>query len=614
MESEEEFDRRFRKVHVTDKRPASERNAPKGIFTKVEDAVGASDEGSVVFKFNRKNAIAIDFRNNDVEKKGLTYAPSLRNPYYLSVGQPLFTKLFPDHLHGPDYTTPAKSIRPRPNSAIEPSFYVSLKLFHDMAEDQVDWLSLSQKHGPEAPMTTSAETKQEATTLKEMAFGRLLDPPTTDPLGEDIEGGPVQSSMSIEKERRTTSSDKFGRSKNTKTKYGDKKSKETKYKTNTPVGNNKVEESWKNAYIPIRTKDGSLMWVLLHHWKEDPTARRGQLAKVKAAFGEIWMEATATDPETAAGYRPRYSSTELQFPLIVVPSRVALCHRLGWDESSADDLFKSLVNKINLETTLKNTQLHVELEAPHNSVKMGENPLGLFDTYISLEHYDFYMKSLELFKGEQIQTLLPTDAHRSHVTKIKNLTMWLDKFRHPISAEEYTVPQKEAVALTKPNGDFGKGIFLRSTHGSTWRIDVNLDKLFDASTKREPRYAPKNIIGMPANQLANECFKWNPVAKPKDSGHEHRMSNGLYMAEWLHLCAFSWGGLLPLPQTSGKHIIYRSSDIPQNLILGTSETNSVMTRYWTSLNLLWVFFLRKADWHTDSRKPGKPWSKTKAKW
>lgn len=48
-------------------------------------------------------------------------------------------------------------------------------------------------------------------------------------------------------------------------------------------------------------------------------------------------------------------------------------------------------------------------------------------------------------------------------------------------------------------------------------------------------------------------------------------------AEWLHRCAYSWGGLTDEP---------RSSQAPKNLIFGTGECNSIMTRYekaWQAL-------------------------------
>lgn len=43
-------------------------------------------------------------------------------------------------------------------------------------------------------------------------------------------------------------------------------------------------------------------------------------------------------------------------------------------------------------------------------------------------------------------------------------------------------------------------------------------------------------------------------------------------SQWLHRCAFSWGGL-------GKPGNIHSSQLRENLVFGTSECNSVMTRY-----------------------------------
>ncbi|KAK6329937.1 hypothetical protein TWF718_003364 [Orbilia javanica] len=60
-----------------------------------------------------------------------------------------------------------------------------------------------------------------------------------------------------------------------------------------------------------------------------------------------------------------------------------------------------------------------------------------------------------------------------------------------------------------------------------------------------------------------------------------KMKNGLYTAEWLHLSAFSWGGLC----ANGSHM---TSQVPGNLIFGTSEANTVMTRYEKSWQDLFV--------------------------
>ncbi|KAK6525428.1 hypothetical protein TWF694_005566 [Orbilia ellipsospora] len=60
--------------------------------------------------------------------------------------------------------------------------------------------------------------------------------------------------------------------------------------------------------------------------------------------------------------------------------------------------------------------------------------------------------------------------------------------------------------------------------------------------------------------------------------------HSFYIAEWLHLSAFSWGGLLNTDDEKDDN--YMTSQTYWNLIFGTSETNSVMTRFekaWQTL-------------------------------
>ncbi|KAF5645159.1 hypothetical protein F52700_2359 [Fusarium sp. NRRL 52700] len=53
-----------------------------------------------------------------------------------------------------------------------------------------------------------------------------------------------------------------------------------------------------------------------------------------------------------------------------------------------------------------------------------------------------------------------------------------------------------------------------------------------------------------------------------------RMRSGVYPAEWLHLSAFSWGGVASVDDEDG----YITSQNLENLVFGTSEWNSAMTR------------------------------------
>ncbi|KAK3374343.1 hypothetical protein B0T24DRAFT_679700 [Lasiosphaeria ovina] len=59
----------------------------------------------------------------------------------------------------------------------------------------------------------------------------------------------------------------------------------------------------------------------------------------------------------------------------------------------------------------------------------------------------------------------------------------------------------------------------------------------------------------------------------------NQMLKWLYMSEWLHLSAFSWGGMLGDDPKYKDMPAYATSQVPENLVLGTSETNSLMTRH-----------------------------------
>jgi hypothetical protein len=54
------------------------------------------------------------------------------------------------------------------------------------------------------------------------------------------------------------------------------------------------------------------------------------------------------------------------------------------------------------------------------------------------------------------------------------------------------------------------------------------------------------------------------------------MTELTFSFQWLHLSAFSWGGFADVTQTEDG---YSTSQNFENLVFGTSETNSVMTRY-----------------------------------
>lgn len=201
---------------------------------------------------------------------------------------------------------------------------------------------------PQVVDLSDEETEAEAVVLKEMAFTGLLDPPIIDPVDRKRYDEPVPG---IEVEGEAIKLSKFVRQDpypSTSIDY-----EKTIWKISREIAKKKS----RRAYIPVRHPQGWLMWLRLRNWNKDRQKRRGQLKNMKEVFKKLWMHLTATDPESAAGYRPRYSSAELGFPLYFVPAPDLLTLRLGWGAQQRDALFEGLVEAI--RKTHPNTELVV---------------------------------------------------------------------------------------------------------------------------------------------------------------------------------------------------------------------------------------------------------------
>ncbi|KAF3190797.1 hypothetical protein TWF225_001769 [Orbilia oligospora] len=113
-------------------------------------------------------------------------------------------------------------------------------------------------------------------------------------------------------------------------------------------------------------------------------------------------------------------------------------------------------------------------------------------------------------------------------------------------------------------------------------IVLSSRKIIEAKGTRKTQKSQRDVMGLSASGLAERVFKWTPPDHTKTGCKRRQPSNGLYMAEWLHLCAYSWGGLNP----DGDQNNLGSSQTADNLVFGSSEANSCMTRYesaWQSL-------------------------------
>nr|XP_036586389.1 uncharacterized protein CTRU02_03774 [Colletotrichum truncatum]KAF6796796.1 hypothetical protein CTRU02_03774 [Colletotrichum truncatum] len=99
---------------------------------------------------------------------------------------------------------------------------------------------------------------------------------------------------------------------------------------------------------------------------------------------------------------------------------------------------------------------------------------------------------------------------------------------------------------------------------TTIEVVLEASKMESASGKRPSQLTQAVVMGgVSASDIATG-LDWE----------KGRLASGFYSSEWLHLSAFSWGGFLPAGAKSG----FSTSQNLENLIFGTSETNSLMTR------------------------------------
>ena len=134
---------------------------------------------------------------------------------------------------------------------------------------------------------------------------------------------------------------------------------------------------------------------------------------------------------------------------------------------------------------------------------MGENPFGLFATYVSAQAFDIYMKSLETLNGYTGQNLSRQDAHRLQLKADTELESWIGTNYRP-KDQGYTPPQdtaRESVREWQTQAECPYAI--KEPCGSTWRIGVSSAKINDAFGKRIAKYSPKEIMGMSANEVSH---------------------------------------------------------------------------------------------------------------
>lgn len=127
----------------------SPRNSPTEIFKNIYGVEGTADSPPVAVEFKRNLATERINFNHEMERGDLKYAPSDKNPYYMCLHKSQLGGLLQISQGGFQWATPARYtsnnypfLRAVPETALDSFFNISLKLFYDMANDQVDWLAL----------------------------------------------------------------------------------------------------------------------------------------------------------------------------------------------------------------------------------------------------------------------------------------------------------------------------------------------------------------------------------------------------------------------------------------------------------------------------------------
>ncbi|KAG7406378.1 hypothetical protein Forpe1208_v013962 [Fusarium oxysporum f. sp. rapae] len=366
----------------------------------------------------------------------------------------------------------------------------------------------------------------------------------------------------------------------------------------------------------MRHPNGRLAWVLLQNfasWKSYEHQRCQQLSDVKDIFAKIWIELFKNpDAESVASYKPRYSTEELHFNLAIVPgSSVGILKpQIDGSQTKAIKFLEDTIVAVNKPkgksksnskkaqvkppTDLKlkkgtkpkevddKPRMKLELKTAaaiaYDYIKIGENPLGLFSTYIKLDDFNKYMKTLEAPRVELLSKQARINAARKAPSTSESKEMEDANVNDCImKSGQLSVRQKA-----------GQEKVTIENHKTTLVVPISCLKIQEALGQRAAKNAPGRVMGMSASVCAEAYLGWDKL--PYNDTEKSRgmmLRNGLYMAEWLHLSAFSWGGLLGLPRSNVSNPPqHETSDVPENLVLGTSETNSQMTRFekaWQAL-------------------------------
>ncbi|KAK3387897.1 hypothetical protein B0H63DRAFT_542389 [Podospora didyma] len=194
--------------------------------------------------------------------------------------------------------------------------------------------------------------------------------------------------------------------------------------------------------------------------------------------------------------------------------------------------------------------------AVHTS-QLGTSPFNHYETWILRNQvWDVYTgwRGTRQGPATETRTEAAEAAAKLQWDNLKNLVENVEEHGDSAAASKRLDPRTKA----------GEGMLVSF---------ISAEKILAARGKRSDVIGQSAVMGSSATEVA-QMLAWSDpgVQVPAIPGSTAWPGTGVYAAEWLHRSAFSYGGL-------ANQVDVKTSQIRENMVFGTSECNSLMTRY-----------------------------------
>ncbi|CZR42731.1 uncharacterized protein FPRO_10034 [Fusarium proliferatum ET1] len=359
--------------------------------------------------------------------------------------------------------------------------------------------------------------------------------------------------------------------------------------------------------IPVRTETGDIDTL--------------QLSKEWQGWHDVLPQMGILDTTSKHGGKPvRHLNISLRSPILIKPLKgrheAMISKRFSM---TPDKFFQVLIDAIHNTSDPDSPgpihypwklQIHPE-QKQEGYIMTSHDPFNLYETYIHQTDWNTYMESLEktgspirpiprvnqklydLCNGIMLkvggadialQASMKKESGKSHDSEDEDLKSLKEKYPKKVPrpfnnlkakaralAEKKREKRKKSVKALSKVYEVGCGTAI------LWN-DLDVDKIQRAAGKRPDEAGQKEIMGGVSATEIGSAMGWD----------SKRLKSRVFPAEWLHLSAFSWGGISSDDDPEG----FSTSQNFENLVFGTSETNSLMTRYETAWQR---FFLAESE-------------------